>query len=164
MGALSERETTTCNPGAVVLTMVLGIFIGVISSIVLAVGGHALNAMANPGVASPSIVSELILTTFIGLLFSLAATAGAAVALGIADHRLRYSRFVQGGIAGLGAVVSGLGIFALLGQTATLYPVGVAGVLAFVAVSAFGLMCARANAHTSTVPRGHELRVKGIKL
>ena len=164
MGTLSENETTSCNPGAVVFTMVLGVLLGLGSSIVLAVGAHVLQAIDNPGVAAPSIVFELIITTFIGLLFSLAATVGAAVALGLTDHRLRYSRFLQGGIAGLGAVGAGLGVFALLGQTATLHPAGVAGILAFVAVSAFGLMCARANAHTSAIPRGQELRVKGIKL
>lgn len=164
MGTLTEREARTCNFGAVVLTMALGVFLGVISWIVLAVGGHAFRAMANPGVASPSIIFELILTTSVGLFFSLAATIGAAVALGLTDPRLRYSRFVQGGIAAFGAVISGLGIFVLLVQTATLQPVGVAGVLAFVAVSAFGLMCARTNAHTSLPPRGRELRVKGIKL
>ena len=164
MGTLSEREPTSCNPGAVVSTMGLGVAFGVLSSILLAVGAHVLNAIANPGVASPSIEFELILTSFIGLLFSLAAAVGAAVALGLTDHRLHYSRFVQGGIAAFGAVISGLGIFVFLGQTATLQPVGVAGVLSFVAVAAFGLMCARAKAHTSPLPRGRALRVKGIKL
>lgn len=114
MGTRSERETTICNPGAVVFTMVLGVFLGVISSVVLAVGAHAFYAIANPGVASPSLVFELVITTFGGVLFSLAAIVGAAVALGLTDHRLRYSRTVQGGIAGIGAGLAGLGMFAYL--------------------------------------------------
>ena len=164
MGTVSERETTFCNPGAVAVTMVLGLVLGVISSVVLAVGAHALHIIANPGVASSSLVLELIFATVGGLLFSLAALVGAAVALGLTDHRLRYSRFVQGGIAGIGAGLAGLGMFAFIGQTATLYPVGVAGLLAFVMVSAFGLMSARSNTHTSTTPPPRRLRVKGITL
>ena len=164
MGTRRERATTICNPGAVVFTMVLGVLLGVISSVVLAVGAHVFHAITNLGVASPSLVSELIFTTVGGVLFSLAAIVGATVALGLTDRRLRYSRFVQGGIAGIGAGLAGLGVFAFLGQTATLYPGGVAGLLAVVAATAFGLMCARANAHTSTTPPTRKFRVRGITL
>lgn len=164
MGARSERVTTICNPGAVVVTMVLGVFLGVISSVLLAVGSHVHQAIANPGVAAPSLAFELIVTAAGGVLFSLAAIVGATVALGFTDHRLRYSRYVQGSIAGIGAGLAGLGMFAFLGRTATLYPVGIAGLLALVAVTAFGLMCARVNAHTSPAPPTRKLRVRGITL
>lgn len=160
MGALSERETTNCNLGAVAFTMVLGVFLGVLSSVVLAVGSHVFHAIANPGVASPSLVFELILTSVGGLLFSLAAVVGAAVALAATDLRSQNSRFVQGGIAGIGAVLAGLGVIAFLGQTATFGLPGAASLLAFVAVSAFGLMCARAKAYTS-ISRSRESSVGG---
>lgn len=148
MGILRRRASANCNPKAIMTTMVLGICIGLGSSVALAIGFHVLQAVARPGAAAPALQSELLFSTVGGLLFSLVAIAGASLALAIADHRLRSSRFLQGGIAGIGAVLAGLGLFAFLGQTLTLSTGGVAGILALVAASSFGLMCIRSRAHT----------------
>lgn len=88
-----------------------------------------------------------------GLLLSLTAVVGASVALAVADHRLRSTRFVQGGIAGLGAALSALDLFAILGQTVVLTAGALAGILAFIAASSFGLMCIRARPHLSVAMR-----------
>ena len=149
MGTLSQRQTATCNPGAVVFTMALGVCLGLVSSAVWAVGAHLIYAFANPSLASPSIVLELYVATVGGLLLSLVAVVGATVALASTDHRLQSSRFVQGSIAGVGAAHSGLGLFVLLGPTVVLDRGEIAGMLAFVAASSFGLMCIRASAHRS---------------
>jgi hypothetical protein len=69
--------------------------------------------------------------------------AGAAIALGIYDHRLRRPRFLQAGIAGLGAVGSVLALLAYFGPAVT---VG-GGFVPFVAISAFALMWFRSTAH-----------------
>ena len=81
--------------------------------------------------------------TFGALLFSLAAVAGAWVALAIFDHRLRRSRVVQAGLAGLGAVGSALALLAYFGPAVTLG----GGFLAFIGISAFALMWLRTTAH-----------------
>ena len=47
------------QPGSVVFTMVLGVCLGLISSVVWAVGTRIIYAMANPSVASPSVGLEL---------------------------------------------------------------------------------------------------------
>ena len=73
MGTLSQRQATTCNPGAVVFTMVLGVCLGLISSVVWAVGEHIIYALANPGMASQSIGLELYVATVGGLLLSVVA-------------------------------------------------------------------------------------------
>ena len=57
------------------------------------------------------------------------------------------SRFVQGSVAGVGAALSGLGLFVFLGPAIILDSREIAGMLAFVATSSFGLVCIRASAH-----------------
>lgn len=149
METISHREATTCNPGAVIFTMALGVCLGLVSSAVWAVGAHLIYAFANPSVASPSIVLELYVATVGGLLLSLVAVVGATVALAITDHRLESSRFVQGGIAGVGSTLAGLGLFVYLGPTVVLDGGGVAVILALVAAASFGLICIRASVHKS---------------
>ena len=149
MGTPGQRPKTTCSPGAVALTMVLGVCLGLASSMVWAVGQHVIYAIANPRVASPFIGLELYITVVGGLLLSSVAVVGAAVALAITDHRLYLSRYAQGGIAGVGAALAGLGLFVSLGPTVALGGGSIAGILAFVAAASFGLMCSRAEAHRS---------------
>jgi hypothetical protein len=149
MGTLSQRQTTTCNPGAVLLTMVLGVCFGIVSSAIWAVFTHVIYAIANPGVASPFIGLELYIAVAGGLLLSSVAVVGAAVALSLIGHRLELSRFAQGGIAGAGAALAGLGLFIFLGSTIVLDGREIAGILAFVVAASFALMCVRASAHTS---------------
>ena len=155
MGRLSRQNAAVCNPGAVAFTMLLGVFLGVASAAALATGAHLTAALANPQVATPSLMVELMLSTFGGLVFSLAAVVGASLVLWIIDHRLQRPRVVQGVIAGIRAVLPGLGLFAYLGQTATVGSGGAAGILVFVAVASFTLMYIRSSAHTSSGPRPH---------
>ncbi|TFC54527.1 MULTISPECIES: hypothetical protein [unclassified Cryobacterium] len=129
------------------MTMVLGVCFGLVSSVVWAVVGHVINANANPGLAAPFIGLELYLAVVGGLLLSSVAVVGAAVALAIADHHLKSSRLVQGGIAGVGAALAGLGLLVYLGPTIVLDGGGAAGILVFVAAASCGLMCIRASAH-----------------
>jgi hypothetical protein len=106
-------------------------------------------AVAHPEVAAAVLELELYFGAVGGLLLSLTAVVGASVALAVADHRLRSTRFVQGSIAGLGAALSALDLFAILGQTVVLTAGAPAGILAFIAASSFGLMCIRARPHLS---------------
>jgi len=147
MGTLSQRQTITCDPGAILLTIVLGVCFGLVSSVVWAVVDHVIYAIANPGVAVPFIGLGVYLAVVGGLLLSSVAVVGAAVALAVVDHRLKSSRFVQGGIAGVGAALAGLGLLVNLGPTVVLDGGGTAGILVFVAAAAFALMCIRASAH-----------------
>ncbi|TFB59978.1 hypothetical protein E3O47_14210 [Cryobacterium sp. TMT2-17-1] len=166
MGRLNRQDAAVCNPEAVVFTMLLRVILGVASAAALATGAHLVAALAHPQVAAPSLMVELMLSTFGGLVFSLAAVVGASLALWIIDHRLQRPRVVQGVIAGIGAVLPGLGLFAFLGQTATVGFGGAASILAFVAVASFTLMYIRSNAHTSSGPRPHRpfARASGIKI
>ena len=129
--------------------MVLGVCLGLVSSVLWAVGAHVIYAVANPRLASPFIGLELYFAVLGGLLLSSVAVVGAAVALALADHRLESSRYVQGVIGGVGAALAGLGLFVYLGPTVVLDGGAVAGILAFVAAASFGLMCIRASAHKS---------------
>ncbi|TFC94476.1 MULTISPECIES: hypothetical protein [Cryobacterium] len=166
MGRLSRQDVAACKPGAVAFTMSLGVFLGVASAAALATGTHLTAALANPHITTQSLMVELMLSTFGGLVFSSAAVVGASLALWIIDHRLQRPRVVQGIIVGIGAALPGLGLFAYLGQTATVGFGGAAGVLAFVAVASFTLMYIRASAHTSSGPRPHRpfARDSGITL
>lgn len=83
LGRLSRQIEAVCNPRAVVFTMLLGIFLGVASAVALATGAHLIAAPAKPQVADPSLMIALMLSTFGGLKFSLAAVVGAARALWI---------------------------------------------------------------------------------
>jgi hypothetical protein len=141
MGTLSREHAPVCNPAAIGFTMFLGLCLGVACAAALAIGSHVANELSNPGVASPSLMGELVLSTVGGLAFGVTATVGASLALWITDRRLLRSRVTQGAIAGIGASLPGLAVLAILGQTATLNVGGAAGILAFVAVSAFTLMC-----------------------
>jgi hypothetical protein len=143
----SKRQTTACDPGAVLSTMVRGVGLGLVSSVVWTVVGHVIYATANPSVAMPYIGLELYIAVVGGLLLSSVAVVGAAVALAIADHSLKASRFVQGGIAGVGAALAGLGLFVYLGPTMALDGGAAAGIIVFVAAASCGLMCFRASAH-----------------
>lgn len=149
METLSQQQVATCNPGAVVATMVFGVCFGLVSAAAWAVGGHVIHVIANPRVASPFIGLELYIAVVGGLLLSSVAVVGGAVALAIVDHRLESSRFVQGVIAGVGAALAGLGLFVYFGPTIVLDGGEVAGTLAFVAAASFGLICIRASAHKS---------------
>lgn len=142
-------------------TMFLAVCLGVASAAALALGSHLAAALANPQVAAPSLMVELMLSTFGGLVFSVAAVVGASLVLWIIDHRLQRSRVVQGVIAGIGALLPGLGLFAYLGQTAAIGIGGVAGILAFVAVASFTLMYIRSSAHTSIGPRSQSSFARG---
>ena len=147
MGTLSQRQTATCDPGAVLLTMVLGVGFGLVSSVLWAVVGRVIYANSNPSVALPFFGLELYIAVVGGLLLSSVAVVGAAVALAVADHRLTFSRFVQGGIAGTGAALAALGLLVYLGPTIVLDGGGAASLLAAVAASSCGLMWIRASAH-----------------
>jgi hypothetical protein len=127
--------------------MVLGVGVGLVSSAVWAVVGHVFYATANPSMAAPYIGLELYVAVVGGLLLSSVAVVGAAVALAIADHSLKASLFVQGGIAGVGAALTGLGLFVYLGPTMALNGGAAAGIIVFVAAASCGLMCIRASAH-----------------
>ena len=168
--AVSHRETESTGCGRLqsgsgrVHDVARGL--GVASAAALATGAHLTAALANPRVATPSLMVELMLSTFGGLVFSLAAVVGASITLWIVDHRLQRPRVVQGAIARIGAVLPGLGLFAYLGQTVTVGFDGAAGILAFVAVASFTLMYIRSSANTSSGPRPHRpfARDSGITL
>jgi hypothetical protein len=131
--------------------MVLGVCFGLAASAVWTVVQHGIHAVTNPRVASPFLGLELYTAVVGGLVLSAVAVAGAAITLAITDHRLESSRFVQGGIAGSGAALAVLGLFVYLGPALALDGGGIAGALAFVAASSFGLMCIRASTHKSVV-------------
>lgn len=149
METLGQRQLATCNPGAVILTMVLGVCFGLVSAAAWAVGVHVIHVIANPRVASPFIGLELYIAVVGGLLLGSVAVVGGAVALAMVDQRLETSRFVQGVIASVGAALAGLGLFVYLGPTIVFDGGEIAGTLAFVAAASFGLICIRASAHKS---------------
>ena len=161
MRTLSEQDEVVCNPGAVVFTMFLGICLGVASVVVFAIGSHLAAALANPRVAAPSLMVELMFSTFGALLFSVAAVFGASLTLGILDHRLQHSRVVQGIIAGVGAVLPGIGLFAYFGQTTAVGFGGIIGILTFVAGASYTLMYIRSRAHTSSGPQSPRCSPRG---
>ena len=126
---LNRHDAAVYDPGAVIFTMLLGVCLGAASAGVFAIGSHLAAAPANPQAAAPPLMIELMISTFGGLLFSLAALFGASLALAIFDHRLQTSRVAQGTIAGIGAVLSGIGLFDYLGQSAAIGFGGIVGVL-----------------------------------
>jgi hypothetical protein len=147
MGTLTAPEPMVCNPGAIIGTMARGVLVGVVSAVVLTVASHAYSAVTEPEVATPVLGLELYVGTLLGLLLSVSAVAGAAVALVVVDRRLRWNRFAQGGVAGVGAALAGWGVFASLGPTIVVSGTGM-GTLAFSAAAAFGVMVLRARTHT----------------
>ena len=149
MRTLSEEDEVVCNPGAVVFTMFLGVCLGVASAVVLAIGSHFAAAPANPQVAAPPLIVELMFSTFGAFLFSVAAVFGASLALGILDHRLQRPRAAQGIIAGVGAVLTGIGFFIYFGPTVTVGFSGIISILIFVAGASYTLTYIRSRAHTS---------------
>ncbi len=152
VSTLNRQNAAVCDPGSVILTMLLGVCLGVASAAVYAIGSHLAVALANPWAAAPPLMVELLFSTFTGLLFSLAALVGASLALGIFDHRLQTSRVAQGIIAGIGTVLPGLGLFAYFGQSAAIGFGGIVGVLTFIAGASFTLMYVRSRAHVATDP------------
>ena len=148
MGTLGGHETARCNPGAVVLTMTLGMCVGLATSTMLTIGSHVLGAVSHPDVAAPVLGLELYFSTLGGLVISLAAVAGATIALAIAYRRWP-SRLGQGVVAGIGASSAVLALLAFRGPAIIPDAGAVVGILACVAASAFCLTCIRARAHAS---------------
>lgn len=87
---------------------------------------------------------------FGGILFGFVSSAGATLALLIVDWRLRRSRFVQGAIAGAGALVPAIGLFVYIGQYATGGFQAAPLLLAVVFTCAFALTVFRAKKHRAT--------------
>jgi hypothetical protein len=148
MGTLGGQEIARCNPGAVAITMVLGMCVGLATSTLLTIGSHVFEAVSHPDVAAPVLGLELYFSTLGGLLISTAAVAGATIALAI-TYRWWSSRLGQGAVAGIGASIAVLALLAFRGPAIIPDAGAVVGILACVGASAFGLTCIRARAHTS---------------
>ena len=90
---------------------------------------------------------SIMFSLFGGIVFGFMSSAGAAVALWVVDSHLKRSRVVQGIIAGIGAVLPGVGLLAILGQTASIDFSGTLALLIYVFASAFALMVMRSTDH-----------------
>jgi MFS family permease len=143
MGTLSREDATVCQFNAVLITMALGVGIGIAAAVTIVLSDHLISAVAHPEVASPTLSGGLILGTFGAVMSAVAAVVGAAVALAIFDRALRRTRLVQAGTASIGAVGAGLALLAYLGPAVTGGPL-----LGLVALTTFALMFFRARTHT----------------
>lgn len=136
-----------CKPGAVAGTLSMGIALGAVSGAVIAIVSHVAQEQSTSSAASQSLMASLMFTVFGGIVFGLASGIGAALALLVVDSRLRRSRFVQGAVAGVGALVPAIGVLLYIAQTASVDVLGIIPLFAFIFISAFALMVLRSKKH-----------------
>ena len=139
-----------CKPGAVAGTFSMGIALGPVAGAVIAIGSYVLHGLFSPNDFQQTLMVSVMFCVFGGIVFGFVSSVGAALALLIVDWRLRRSRFVQGAIAGAGALVPAIGLFVYIGQYATGGFQAAPLLLAVVFTCAFALMVFRAKKHRAT--------------
>lgn len=139
-----------CKPGAVAGTFSMGIALGPVVGAVIAIGSSFLHGLFSPNDFQQTLMVSVMFCVFGGILFGFVSSVGAALALLIVDWRLRRSRFVQGAIAGAGALVPAIGLFVYIGQYATGGFQAAPLLLAVVFTCAFALVVFRAKKHRAT--------------
>jgi len=136
-----------CNAGAVAGTFLMGIALGPVSGAVIAIVSHVVHELSRGSAASLSLVVSLMFTVFGGIVIGVASSVGAALALWVVDSRLRRPWFVQGTIAGVGALVPAIGVYLYVTQTATGNAPATIPLFAFIFAIAFALMVLRSKKH-----------------
>ena len=139
-----------CKPGAVAGTFSMGIALGPVAGAAIAIGSYFLHGLFSPNDFQQTLMVSVMFCVFGGIVFGFVSSVGAALALLIVDWRLRRPRFVQGAIAGSGAVVPAIGLFVYIGQYGTGGFQTALLCLSVIFVCPFALMVLRAKKHRPT--------------
>lgn len=154
MTASETVSKTRCNGGAIALTFGFGVLLGGVAGILIAIGSYFVSELTrNNAIASPSLLMSVMFSATGGTFFGFVAAIGAAVALLVADFRLKRSRLVQALIAGIGATLPCIGLLVYMEQLGTTVDyAGSIWIFLLVFASAYGLMAIRAGKHKVAVP------------